>query len=87
MKAQHLLKEVEEAISRLYRAMDGGSLDDSQIQQLRDDEATRKLILAKDDKTWILKSRALWLKAGDNNSKFFHQYANFFKSINMLWEI
>jgi hypothetical protein len=82
-----LLREDEEVISRLYRAMDGGSLDDSQIHQLKEVEAVRHELQAKEEQTWRLKSRALWLKAGDNNLKFFHQYTNLHKNINMIWEI
>jgi hypothetical protein len=32
-------------------------------------------------------SRALWLKEGDNNTKFFHHYANQRRNINSIWEI
>jgi hypothetical protein len=27
------------------------------------------------------------LKVGDNKSNYFHQYANFYKSLNTIWEI
>eukprot|EP00253_Pinus_taeda_P001601 PITA_01601 len=36
---------------------------------------------------WRLKSRAIWLKAGDENSKFFHNYAKGRKSANTIWSL
>jgi hypothetical protein len=39
------------------------------------------------EKEWRLKSRALWLQVGDENTKFFHRYANCRKNINSVWKI
>ena len=33
-------------------------------------------ILRQIKETWCLKSRSMWLKASDNNMKFFHRHAN-----------
>jgi len=44
-------------------------------------------ILDKEEQTWRMKSRALWLKGGDNNSNLFHQYLNMHKKLNTLLEI
>lgn len=44
-------------------------------------------ILRLKEESWRLKSRALWLKARDENSKFFHQYAQGRKAINTIWEL
>jgi hypothetical protein len=50
-------------------------------------ESSHNILLEKEEKTWRLKSQALWLQVGDNNTKFFHQYANFRKKLNTIWEI
>jgi len=43
--------------------------------------------LEKEEKTCHLKSRAIWIKEGDNNSMSFHQYANFRKNVDTIWEV
>lgn len=37
--------------------------------------------------TWRLKSRAIWLLAGDDNTKFFHNYAKGRKVSNTIWNL
>lgn len=34
-----------------------------------------------------MKSRATWLESGDQNTKFFQNYANHRKNINTIWEM
>jgi hypothetical protein len=31
--------------------------------------------------------QSIWLQAGDENTKFFHRYANKRKNINSIWKI
>jgi hypothetical protein len=50
------------------------------------EDKQRKLLLEK-KKEWRLKSQALWLQAGDDNTKNFHGYANYKKNINSIWKI
>ena len=42
--------------------------------------------MAKEEE-WRLKSRAIWLKAGDENTRFFHNYAKGRKSANTIWSL
>jgi hypothetical protein len=43
--------------------------------------------LHKEEKEWRLKSRALWLQAGDKNTSFFHKQAKARQHINNVEEI
>jgi Flp pilus assembly CpaE family ATPase len=44
-------------------------------------------ILAVEEDTWRLRSRAIWLSSGDKNTKFFHKYATMRRSQNTIWDI
>ena len=49
--------------------------------------AKRVKILRQEEQTWILKSRPVWLEAGDNNTNFFHRFSNQRKITNYFWEL
>jgi hypothetical protein len=63
---------------------DSNSGRDTQIKLL---EAERDKILQAEEEKWRLRSRAIWLKSGDKNTKFFHSYASFRRNKNHIWEI
>eukprot|EP00253_Pinus_taeda_P034819 PITA_34819 len=50
-------------------------------------EKKREKILLEKEEEWRLKSRAIWLKAGDENTKFFHNYAKGRKAANTIWRL
>eukprot|EP00253_Pinus_taeda_P008946 PITA_08946 len=50
-------------------------------------EKMRAKILLEKEEEWRLKSRAIWLKAGDENTKFFHNYAKGRKIANTIWKL
>ena len=44
-------------------------------------------MLLEKEETHRLKSRATWLEAGDDNTKFFHDYAKGRKVANTIWSL
>ena len=48
-------------------------------------EEELKTYLFRKEMTWRLKSRAIWLDAGDQNTKFFHKYASGRRRENTIW--
>jgi hypothetical protein len=47
----------------------------------------RTKFLYDQEKTWQLKSKALWLAAGDQKTKYFQNFANHWRSHNTIWEL
>jgi hypothetical protein len=56
------------------------------LEAKKSKEKKRNILLEK-EKEWRLKRNAIWLQAGDENSKLFHQYVNGNKIINYVWNI
>jgi hypothetical protein len=46
-----------------------------------------KYILDYEETKWRLKSRSIWLKEGDDNTKKFHNYSKQCKMFNTIWEL
>jgi hypothetical protein len=87
MKDDRVLREVEEALEVLYNSEGFGYLSEEHKIEVKSLEDKRRIILLEKEKEWRLKSRALWLQVGDENTKFFHRYANCRKNINSIWKI
>lgn len=50
-------------------------------------ESQRNQILLDREEELRLKSRAIWLKVGDENTRFFHNYAKGRKNSNKIWKL
>jgi hypothetical protein len=74
-------------LSALLSKIDEGPNSPSQFKDLKDLEACIHYSLEKEEKEWRLKSRAIWLEVGENDTNNFHQFANFRRNINTIWEI
>jgi hypothetical protein len=55
--------------------------------KLKELELIRNNYLKRKEELWRQRSRAIWLKSGDGNTKFFHSFANFRRNKNFVWEI
>lgn len=47
--------------------------------------STRAKILNYREEIWRLRSRAIWMHEGDENTKFYHKFTNGRKVINTIW--
>jgi len=65
---------------------DGYATQESKERILSLEKLKNQILLAKEEE-WRLKSRAIWLKAGDENTSFFHNYAKGRKSANTIWNL
>jgi hypothetical protein len=79
------LLEVE--LQALYHS----SLTDLNNEELtgmiKEKELERLKLLAVEEDTWRQRSRVLWLKSGDQNTKYFHHFASDRKNRKQIWEI
>jgi hypothetical protein len=50
-------------------------------------ESERNKLLKEQEEWWRSKSRAIWVKSGDQNNKFFHQFATQRRNSKFIWEI
>ena len=81
---QRQLKEIENNLRKIYSLNSSGIFLEEELKEVWECELKREELLAKEEELWRLKSRAIWIKEGDNNTKFFHRYATHRKNVNMI---
>ena len=85
-RQQEELSQIELQIKELYENNEG-VFSEGELGELKKLEGRKEALLLQEEKKWRLKSRALWLEEGDQNTKYFHRYASQRKSINTIHEI
>eukprot|EP00253_Pinus_taeda_P033560 PITA_33560 len=66
--------------------IDGYSSQVSKDRILHLEKQQNKILLEREEE-WRIKSRAIWLKSGNENTRFFHNFAKGRKSANTIWRL
>ena len=75
---------METKLRKIYSLNNSGTFSEEELKEVRECELKREELLAKEEEISRLKSRAIWIKEGDNNTKFFHRHATHWKNVNMI---
>ena len=81
------LKNVEEELLVIYEGEGGGLSTQESKEVLTRLEGRRYTLLLEKEEAWRLKSRAIWLECGDDNTKKIHAYARGRKVANTIWSL
>jgi hypothetical protein len=57
------------------------------LNTVKDLEEERNRLLLVEEELWRQKSRAIWIKCGDRNTKFFHHFASYRRNHKHIWEL
>lgn len=87
MKDNRTLKEAERVIAAFKDSSSGTFPTPESKEQYTALIAKRSQILKEREESWRLRSRAIWLTEGDDNTKFYHKFTNGSKAINTIWEL
>ncbi|KAJ1418141.1 Zinc knuckle CX2CX4HX4C [Sesbania bispinosa] len=63
------------------------SHEPGKVEAIREEERNLEALLSQEEKWWAQRSRALWLKEGDKNTRFFHNKASQRKKTNWVDDI
>eukprot|EP00253_Pinus_taeda_P017747 PITA_17747 len=81
------LQHIQCDLDHIHTAHDPNTMSFNIRRQIAELTRRKLQLLKMEESSWHLKSRALWLRLGDRNTKFFHRYANHRREINAIWRI
>ena len=81
------LQQIEMEIESIMDSEDGVMLNQESKDTLVGLMGHKNTLLLDGEETWRLKSRAIWLACGDENTKKIHAYAKGKKTLNTIWSL
>lgn len=81
------LQKIQIELDHIFNSIDHNSLTFESRRHIGEISCLKLHYLKQEESTWRLKSRALWLKEGDWNTKFFHKFTNHRREKNDIWRI
>lgn len=86
-KDRQAIQDTQQELDSILKSTDANSCPFSMKCHIRELERKKYILLKQEESYWRLKSREIWLKEGDRNTKFFHKYANTRREKNTIWKI
>lgn len=83
----YALEEIEVESDLIFLSNTDGLFPCEDKSHLKRSEGDKCDILRVEEEEWRLKSRALLIKCGDQNTKIFHNFANQRRIQNSIWDI
>ena len=80
-------RQIENDIYNIMDLEGGGYLTQESKYSLVSLQGKRNTILLDKEETSRLKSKAIWLECGDENTKKIHSYARGRKALNTIWSL
>jgi len=84
---EQTLRDIEAKVVAMEDEQGRGHTTANKKEKLTTLIAQRSKILKDREENWRLRSRAIWLLEGDDNTKLFYKYANGKKAINTIWHL
>jgi hypothetical protein len=81
------MEQLESDINDILIHWVSGELTDDTEKLLICLEQERNNLLREKEEIWRQHNRAIWIKGGDQNTKFFHQYAIYRRNRKQIWEV
>lgn len=78
------LTEIEGKMMEWHQNETLGTLSEDQKEELKSLNLLKRKILQNREQKWRMKNSALWLKAREENTKYFHHFANNRKCLNTI---
>jgi hypothetical protein len=81
------LDKLEEDLEVYYHEKYWGLMSSYANHHINSLEEECNKILQAEEELWRQQSRAIWIKSGEQNTKFFHQFASHRRNHKYIWEI